>query len=104
LKIDYEANRVYIGFLHWDSRFDEWVACKRLAPIHSHTYVNGGELKQGQRVEVLDKKGVWCEAFVVEERPTDVNVFVFHTFIALNQYRFRCSSTTRASQQTSTNG
>ena len=61
-------------YLYWDEKFDEWIdnVERRLAPIHTHTYKKGGELKIGQRVEVLDETNTWLEAFVIESEADKV--------------------------------
>ncbi len=76
LKIDYETHRLYIGYLNWDSKFDEWVTAsnERVAPLHAHTYFVGGTLKLRQRVEVLDERGTWLESFVEDENETQVKI------------------------------
>lgn len=74
--MDLNTNRAYVSYLYWDSCFDEWVGdvTHRFAPIHTHTYREGGELKVGQRVEVLDEKLKWLEAFIIDSSPTQVKV------------------------------
>lgn len=63
-----------MSYLYWESRFDEWISNvpERLASLHAHTYYPGGELKVGQRVEVLDEQNKWLEAFVIEANATQV--------------------------------
>lgn len=70
MKLSPENENVFVAYLYWDSRFDEWVnnVEERLAPLHTHTYTDGGVLKVGQRIEVLDDTQKWLEAFVIEER------------------------------------
>lgn len=69
---------MYVSYLYWDSKFDEWVSniSGRIAPLHTHTY-NGSDssgcgLKVGQRVEVRDERGVWMEAFVIASKEEEV--------------------------------
>jgi hypothetical protein len=68
LKISQEKQAVYVTYLYWDDRFDEWVSDvnTRIAPLHTHTYIAGGVLKVGQRVEALDESQKWLECFVIE--------------------------------------
>lgn len=65
---------MFVKYLYWDSRYDEWVPISRLAPLHFHTYTENGTLKVGQRVEVLDEIKVWREAFVMDETDTQVRM------------------------------
>ena len=87
---------MYVSYLYWDSKFDEWVSvhppaphqqqqgCKdacvlggRLAPLHTHTFnelVGGRGLRAGQRVEVLDETQTWLEAFVLQEQEDKVKL------------------------------
>ena len=46
----------------------------RVAPLHSHTYAEGGTLQLRQRVEALDKTNKWLEAFVIELSDEQVKV------------------------------
>lgn len=66
--------RVFVHYIYWDHKFDEWITNihERFAPLHAHTYYEGGELKVGQRVEALDEQNKWLEAFVYEESPNRV--------------------------------
>lgn len=41
--------------------------------MHTHTYTENGHLKKGQRIEVLDERQEWLEAFVVEDEDNDGN-------------------------------
>jgi hypothetical protein len=68
LKISQEKQSVYVSYLYWDDRFDEWVpeVETRIAPLHRHTYETGGVLKVGQRVEALDESQKWLECFVID--------------------------------------
>lgn len=72
VKIDRNGNTVYVQYLYWDSRYDEWISADRLAPLHAHTFTENGTLKKGQRVEVLDEIRVWRESFVIDETDTQV--------------------------------
>eukprot|EP01039_Chlorochromonas_danica_P005045 gene5045-5539_t len=76
LKINFLQKTVFVSYLYWESRFDEWISNipERLAPLHAHTYYPGGELKVGQRVEVLDEQNKWLEAFVIEANATQVKI------------------------------
>lgn len=40
IKIDRTGNRVFVTYIYWDSRFDEWVddIPHRIAPLHAHTF------------------------------------------------------------------
>ena len=44
-----------------------------MAPLNTHTYYEGGMLKVGQRIEVLDNHGKWLESFIVDESETQVS-------------------------------
>jgi hypothetical protein len=76
IKVDKQNARVYVKYVYWDSDYDEWVdgISHRLAPKHFHTYIEGGVLKEGQRVEAQDERGEWLQAFVIEEQPEKVKV------------------------------
>lgn len=78
MKIDREHRRVFVSYVFWESDFDEWIEnmAERLAPMHFHTYREGGILRLGQRIEVLDERGDWLESFVVDEKEEEVN-FLF---------------------------
>lgn len=69
LKIDELGHRIFVTFTYWESKWDEWISNvhERTAPLHAHTYYPGGQLKVGQRVEVMDSYKKWLEAFVIEE-------------------------------------
>ena len=73
MKIDREGSTVFVRYLYWDSRYDDWVPTTRLAPIHAHTYAENGTLKTGQRLEVLDEVKHWMEAFVKDETENQVS-------------------------------
>ena len=68
LKIDRVNRKIYVTFLYWDKSWDDWISDfeGRVAPLHTHTYVEGGVLKLRQRIEALDKTNKWLEAFVIE--------------------------------------
>lgn len=68
LKIDLENRKIFVAFLYWDSRWDIWVSESenRIAPLHRHTYIEGGSLQVGQRIEALDKTNKWLPSFVIE--------------------------------------
>lgn len=74
IKIDRANQRVFVHYTYWDFKFDEWVdnISNRIVPVHTHTYVDGGELKEGQRIEVLDDRSKWLEAFIIDENDTQV--------------------------------
>lgn len=69
IKIDRSNQRVFVHYIYWDYKFDEWVdnISQRIVPVHTHTYCDGGILKVGQRIEALDDRSKWLEAFVIEE-------------------------------------
>lgn len=75
-KIDHQNNRVFISYLYWQPKWDEWIddIPGRIAPLHTYTYSPPGPLRLGQRVSVLDEGKVWREAFVVEENSERVKV------------------------------
>ena len=74
MKFDHVLNNVYVHYTYWDSKFDEWIPNDRdhIASLHTHTYIDGGMLKVGQRIEVLDQRMQWLEAFVIEENDHEV--------------------------------
>jgi hypothetical protein len=74
LKIDRENTRIYVSYLFWSDKWNEWIddIAGRTALLHSHTYVEGGVLRAGQRIEVLDEMNNWLESFVIEEGPAQV--------------------------------
>lgn len=76
MKIDRDAQRVFVSYLYWDRRYDEWITDipSRIAGLHEHTYTDGRVLRVGQRVEALDEKQQWREAFIVDENPSQVKV------------------------------
>lgn len=78
IKKDPWQERIYVSYLHWDSKFDEWIAniAERIAPLHTHTYYRGGKLKVGQRIEVLDERDSWLESFVEDEEDDKVSKFL----------------------------
>lgn len=47
----------------------------RMAPLNTHTYYEGGLLKVGQHIEVLDEHNKWLESFVIDENETQVSAF-----------------------------
>ncbi len=67
---------MFVSYLYWDRKFDEWISdiTNRIAPLNAHTYYSGGKLKVGQRIEVLDERGEWLEAFVIEEKEKEVKI------------------------------
>jgi hypothetical protein len=89
LKIDHNNRRILITYVYWESNFDEWISniSERISPLNTHTYFEGGELKEHQRVEVLDELNNWLEAFVVEAGENQVfynniqlNIFSIHIY------------------------
>ena len=68
--------KVFVTFLYWDTIWDDWISDidRRIAPLHTHTYTEGGTLRLGQRVEALDKTNKWLEAFVIETSQDQVKV------------------------------
>lgn len=76
LKIDKDKKRVFITYLYWEDKWDEWIAEDedRMAPLHTHTYYPGGLLKKGQRIECLDERNKWIESFVIDESPAKIQV------------------------------
>jgi hypothetical protein len=74
VKMDRIKERVYISYVYWDSRFDEWIddLPNRLMPVHTHTYKENGILKNGQRIDVLDETLKWLESFIVDENEDQV--------------------------------
>ena len=74
MKFDHSKNEVYVHYTYWDSKFDEWRPndYDHIASLHTHTFIDGGVLEVGQRVEVLDHRMQWLEAFVIEENDNEV--------------------------------
>mmetsp|Transcript_8068 Transcript_8068/g.10706 ORF Transcript_8068/g.10706 Transcript_8068/m.10706 type:complete len:624 (+) Transcript_8068:104-1975(+) len=70
LKVDQMRRQVYITYLYWADKWNEWVPIDsdRIAPLASQTYVEGKELQMGMRVEALDERHHWLEAEVVDIR------------------------------------
>lgn len=76
--MDPARGRVFISYVYWESNYDEWVddISRRLVPKHTHTYYEGGVLKIGQRVEAMDERGEWLEAYIVDENESQA-IFLF---------------------------
>jgi hypothetical protein len=74
--VDCEKNRIFVSYLYWDQRFDEWIndIPGRVAHLHEHTYTKDGILKVGQRIEVLDERNQWLESFVIDENEHEVKI------------------------------
>lgn len=77
LKVDDYGHQIYITFTYWESKWDEWITnvYQRTAPLHTHTYYDGGTLKTGQRIDCFDH-GLhrWLEAFVIGEDESSVRL------------------------------
>lgn len=73
MKYDEENRRIFVSYLFWSSKWDEWVDISpdRVAPLHTHTYNPPNPLKIRQRIEVL-RHDEWKEAFVIEESEAQV--------------------------------
>lgn len=71
--------RIYVSYIYWDNNFDEWISnvCERFAPLHHHTYTEGGVLKYDQRIEAFDERERWVEAFVCDESNKQVFNFIY---------------------------
>jgi len=80
LKIDDEEYRLFISYTYWNSDYDEWVTSidDRTAPLNTHTYFEGGTLKQGQRIEVRDEVNKWMEAYVIDDDFADGKVKIHY--------------------------
>ena len=67
-KIDHANQKVYVSYVNWDSKYDEWISDieSKVAALNTHTYREGGVLKVGQRIEVLDTKKKWIQSFVID--------------------------------------
>ena len=97
VKIDRERGAVFISYLYWDRKYDEWIEDipNRMAPLHTHTYEVGGRLKIGQRIEVLDERNAWLESFVIDETDEQVKIHYknfhskFDTWIERGSHRIR---------------
>jgi hypothetical protein len=75
--VDARRQRVYIHYIYYASRYDEWVAwdSDRLAPRGTHALVPGGTPRQGQLVDCLDEATqTWLESRVVGETPDAVRI------------------------------
>lgn len=83
MKVDHDNDRVFVSFLYWGRAFDTWVndVSNKCAYLHTHTYTHGGVLRVGQRLDVLDECNKWLEAFVIEERPSEVRPLISKCFI-----------------------
>mmetsp|Transcript_3871 Transcript_3871/g.6041 ORF Transcript_3871/g.6041 Transcript_3871/m.6041 type:complete len:631 (-) Transcript_3871:59-1951(-) len=95
MKVDTERGRLFVTYLFWSSKYDEWVTPDRVAPLFTHTYNPPNPLKTGQRVECLDSRHEWLQAFVIDENETEVKVHYqswdpkFDEWIPRNSGRFR---------------
>jgi hypothetical protein len=97
LKIDHDRQRVYVTYVFWSSKFDEWVECTtaRIAPLFSHTYNPPNPLRVGQRIEAMDSRFLWLEAFVIDENALEVKIHYkswdvkFDEWIRRDSGRFR---------------
>lgn len=76
LQVDRKESKIFITYLFWSEKFNEWIAVpsERVVPLHTHTYYPGGVLKVGQRIEVLDERRCWLEAFVIDEKRIEVQI------------------------------
>eukprot|EP01041_Mallomonas_annulata_P010932 gene10932-22823_t len=76
LKIDKEKKQVYITYLYWEDKWDEWIRDSegRMAPLHTHTYFRGGPLKKGQRIECKDTLNNWIESIIIDESEAKILV------------------------------
>lgn len=76
LKLDIEHKRIYITYLYWDDKWNEWISFSdgRIASLHTHTYHSGGVLKVGQRIECKDSLGKWIESFIIEDADDQIKV------------------------------
>lgn len=74
-KIDSQTNSVFISYIYWDEKHDEWVAnaLNNIAPLNSHTYYEGSILKVGQRVETLDEKMMWLLSYIIDATSKQVS-------------------------------
>ena len=87
MKLDTKNRRIYITFIYWGDRWDEWISIKdknRIAPLHTHTYTDedgteiaGKRLAVGQRIEGKDTFNKWLEAFVKEANVDEVYIFIY---------------------------
>ena len=77
IKIDVNERKLFISYLYWNNSHDEWITNleSRIAPVHTFTYFEGGELKIGQRVEALDEKNKWLHAIVIDSSKDEVCVY-----------------------------
>lgn len=77
LKIDHQNQKIFVTYLYWDSKFDEWVnnVDDRTAPFHTHTYYENGPVIVGQRVEVMDENQKWLHAYIKEVDGNMVSTF-----------------------------
>ena len=97
MKVDKERQRIYVSYIFWSSKFDEWVNTNdgRIAPLYTHTYNPPNPLKTGQRIEAMDNRYEWLEAFVIDENETEVKVHYksydvkFDEWIRRDSNRFR---------------
>jgi hypothetical protein len=75
VKYDEENRKIFVTYLFWSSKWDEWVDISpdKVAPLHTHTYDPPNPLKLRQRIEVFGLSE-WKEAFVVDETATQVRI------------------------------
>jgi hypothetical protein len=74
-----DGEQIRVHYLFWDHQWDEWVPrnSPRLAPHGRQTYLVGGLLRVGQRIDVLDLHPAhtkWIESTVVAEDSERVKV------------------------------
>ena len=62
----------------WDSSFDEVIPrsqfSRRVRPYGSKTFVEGGEIRRHNRVDVLDvhpRRNTWCTGYIVDANRGD---------------------------------
>jgi hypothetical protein len=73
VKYDEVNKKIFVTFLFWTSKWDDWVDISpdKVAPLHTHTYNPPNPLKLRQRIEVFGLSE-WREAFVVDENESHV--------------------------------
>lgn len=68
MKIDTRNKRIFVTFIYWDNTWDAWISESDnvIAVLHTYTYIEGGNLQLGQRIEALDRTNKWLHAFVID--------------------------------------
>lgn len=76
MKLDFQRHAIFVSYLYWDNKHDEWITDieEKTAPLNKHTYIAGGILKVGQRVEALDEKNKWLHSTLIDASEKQVKI------------------------------